>query len=354
MTTARSEIVDVSVTRWYHCVSKCVRGMRILSDECGNDRKQWIENRLKMLAQNFSVAVGGFAVMDNHLHVLCRLDPDVAKTWSPEDVIRRWIAIYPPRNLDLDDPKIVEIHVNHHAKDQKQVEIYRDRLSNLGWFMKALKEPLSRMCNRADGVKGTFWQARFKSIAILDEEALLATCAYIDLNPVAAGISPVPETSRHTSIKQRLEHAKDCGKLDALKAARHGSVAGSKAAGNFELDHWLVPLEDRRQLPGAQGGKHVREGMVGGFSLGSYLLLVEYTGRLFRNGKARINDGVKDVLERLGTSAEFWDDRIKKMLGSSDLRGCFFGCQEQSLEQVAEHRSKRIANLSPQLSSSVA
>ena len=348
MTTARREIVDVAVTRWYHCISKCVRSAFLMADDAGKDRKQWIEDRLQLLAAHFSVAVGGFAVMDNHLHVLCRLDPDAAKTWSATDVVRRWMAIYPPAELDLDDTKIVNMWVDHQAKDARRVEIYRDRLSNLGWFMKALKEPLSRLCNRADGCRGTFWEARYKSIAILDTEALLATCAYIDLNPVAAGIAEVPEKSQHTSIKQRVEHAKHCDKLEALKAARLGSVAGSKAAGNFEQSHWLVPVEDRRQLAGGRNS-NAREGMLDSFSLGSYLLLVEYTGRLFRNGKARINDGVKDILDRLGTSVEYWNERIKKMLVSRGLRGCCFGCQPESVSGFAAHRGKRLSNLSPQL-----
>ena len=50
-----------------------------MSDDAGSlgfDRKQWIEDRLKLLVEQFSVAVGGFAVMDNHLHMLCRLDPE--------------------------------------------------------------------------------------------------------------------------------------------------------------------------------------------------------------------------------------------------------------------------------------
>jgi hypothetical protein len=51
-----------------------------------------------------------------------------------------------------------------------------------------------------------FFEARFKSVAILDDEALLAIAAYIDLNPVAAGIAEVPETSEHTSIEVRSEH----------------------------------------------------------------------------------------------------------------------------------------------------
>ncbi len=49
-------------------------------------------------------------------------------------------------------------------------------------------------------------------MAILDEEALLATCAYIDLNPITAGISEVPEASAHTSIKERVDHVEAQGR----------------------------------------------------------------------------------------------------------------------------------------------
>jgi len=59
--------------------------------------------------------------------------------------------------------------------------------------------------------------------------------------------------------------------------------------------------------------------MVESFPLGSYLLLVDYTGRLFRNNKACMGSAVKEVFERLGTSGEYWSDRMKKMLGSRDL-----------------------------------
>ncbi len=46
------------------------------------NRRRWIQHRLEELADIFAVAVGGFSVMDNHLHVLVRLDPDVATGWS--------------------------------------------------------------------------------------------------------------------------------------------------------------------------------------------------------------------------------------------------------------------------------
>src|SRR5271157_2247786 len=61
-------------------------------------RKGWIEHRLEELAEIFSVAVAGFAILDNHLHLLVRLDPDVARGWSDEDVVRRWGRLFPPRD----------------------------------------------------------------------------------------------------------------------------------------------------------------------------------------------------------------------------------------------------------------
>ena len=310
--------------------------------------KKWIEDRLELLAQNFAISVAGFAVMDNHLHVLCRLDPDDCKQWSDEEVIRRWMAVYPPRNLDVDDPKTVQMWVDHQVQDEKQVAAIRERLGNLGWFMKALKEPLARMANREDDCTGTFWEARYKSIAILDEEALLATCAYIDLNPFAAGLAATPETSKHTSIRQRVVHVKEQGKLDQLKAARRSSVAGSKAAGNLEQGHWLIPIEDRRSHTHVRPTSD-REGMLETFSLGSYLLLVDYTSRLFRSGKARLNSGVAEIFDRLGTSVEYWSHRLKKMLQSRGLRGSFFAGNRDKIQQLAQQRSQRhLSNLSPQ------
>ena len=77
MTIARRQLIDVSVARWYHCMSRCVRGASLLRSE-SSDRKAWLEDRIEELAQIFALGVGGFSVMDNHLHLLLRLDPEVA------------------------------------------------------------------------------------------------------------------------------------------------------------------------------------------------------------------------------------------------------------------------------------
>ena len=79
------------------------------------------------------------------------------------------------------------------------------------------------------------------------------------------------------------------------------------------------------------------------------MLLVEYTGRLFRNGKARISSGVRDVLERLGSNPEFCYERIKKMMKTNQLRGCFFAAKPEAVQKLAKKRGVRTANLCPQV-----
>ena len=331
MTIPRNLLVDVTVTRYYHCISRCVRRAQLCGDGFEH-RKQWIEERLEALSKCFAVSVCGFSVMDNHLHVLARLDPAEAETWSDEEVVRRWVTVYPPKTMQGQEIELNQAWFDFQTRDAKRVASLRERLSSLGWFMKALKEPLARMANKEDACKGTFWEARYKSIAILDEEALLATCAYIDLNPVAAGIAARPETSPHTSVRQRVRHVRAKGKLDALRKAADGSVAGSRALGNVEEDLWLCPLEDRRQRDGT------REGMLEEFSLGSYLLLVDYTSRLCRQGKARVDRKVASILDRLGTSADVWQHRMKKLLSQSRPYGSFFATDRQRLRELADQR----------------
>jgi hypothetical protein len=68
------------------------------------------------------------------------------------------------------------------------------------------------------------------------------------------------------------------------------------AAAGLEESHWLCPIEDRRRFDSR------REGMVEGFSLGNYLLLVDFTARLYREGKATLSRQVAEILDRLGSS----------------------------------------------------
>ncbi len=345
MTTARSKLVDVSISRWYHCISRCVRRALLLSegaDSATGDRKLWIERRLTELDGIFAVSVGGFSVMDNHLHLLLRLDPEVSASWSNAEVVERWFRLYPPRGTDrkpLPPGKLKELIVQKSA-DESWIARTRDRLSSLSWFMKCLKEPLSRLVNKAEKCSGAFFEGRFKSIVILDERALLAVCAYIDLNPVAAGIAATPEDSKHTSVKVRVDHVHKHGREDDLQAARQGSVAGSRACKKLEEALWLIPIEDRRRVDS------MREGMLDGFTLGNYLMLVEHTGRMLRDGKALISAEISDILARIGSSAEAWQHSIQRLRGER-LIGRFVSSSREVLKTTAQRLGlARIVNVS--------
>jgi hypothetical protein len=327
MATARARLVDVDITRWYHCVSRCVRRAFLL-EEGSFDRRLWIENRLNELAQIFAVAVGGFAVMNNHLHVLVRLDPDVGAGWSDEEVIRRWVRLFPPRDAKRQLETVSDQWVQDKLSQSEWVAERRQRLQSLSWFMKCLKEPLARMVNAEENVRGAFFEERFGSVAVLDEEALLAISVYIDLNPVAAGIEVAPESGPFTSIKQRAEHVESQGRTADVAAAQDGSVAGSLAASGLEESLRLSPIEDRRGLDSN------REGMFQGLSIGNYFLLIDATGRLFREGKAMIPAELAGILERLGSSPARWTERLEK-LHKSRWIGRFFAARRAKLREVA-------------------
>jgi hypothetical protein len=333
MAIARIRQIDPTVASWYHCMMRCVRRAFLLA-EGPSDRKKWIEDRIAELAQIFALAVGGFTVMNNHLHLLLRLEPKIGEAWSDEEVVRRWGRLFPPRDKSRKPLPVTEAWVQDRLTDAAWVARARERLQSISWFMKCLKEPLARMANREEKARGAFFASRFKSVAILDNESLLAVSAYIDLNLVAAGIAEVPETSEHTSIKTRVEHVAAQGQTARLEAAKAGSVAGSQAAAGLEESLWLCPIEDRRRLDSS------REGMLEGFSLGSYLLLVDYTGRLFREGKAAISAEVAGILDRLAISADTWRIRLEK-LRTGRLFGRFFASTRERLKQQARRLGMR-------------
>ena len=124
-----------------------------------------------------------------------------------------------------------------------------------------------------------------------------------------------------------------------LEATNGGNVAGSQAAAGLEESPWLCPIEDRRGLDST------REGMMQGFSLGSYVKLVDYTGRLYRQGKASISAELAGIFERLGCNAQSWQNRMEK-LRHGRLLGRFFATARAKLREIAERLGVRhVVNL---------
>lgn len=283
--------------------------------------------------------------MDSHLHVILRLEGSRAvEQWSDREVAERWGKLYPPRGKWRKPLPVTDDWIKQKTSDQKWVKETRKRLASIGWFMKCLKESLARMANKEENCHGAFWASRFKSIAILDDEALLATCVYVDLNPVAAGIAELPENSPYTSIKARMAKISDEGRETELQAALSHASAGAvlmpEVAVRFENDHWLCPFSSASQSAHGFGG------MLEGFSLPNYLKLLDETSRLVRDGKHSVSRNAASILERLGTTADVWTATIRKMFSRERLLGVAFAFSRERLHAAASQRGCRhLANL---------
>jgi REP element-mobilizing transposase RayT len=212
VTYPRSHLISDEEPGFYHCVSRCVRRAFL----CGRDsctgrsfehRRQWIEDRIVNLAERFAISVFAYAVMSNHFHIVLRNDPQQAWAWTDREVAERWLALFPGSISNRDDPACVERATLALMGNAERLDLIRRRLGSISWFMRALNEPIARMANREDGCTGRFWEGRFKCQALLDEQAVLSCMAYVDLNPVRAGMCETLQDSGHTSIRRRLESA---------------------------------------------------------------------------------------------------------------------------------------------------
>jgi len=280
MPTPRSQQISISDTPYYHCVSRCVRraflcGNDEITGKCFEHRRAWVEQRLLQLTQIFAIDVCAYAVMHNHTHLVLFIDPEQAVAWSTEEVIKRWHLLYSgtlftqqfSRGELLSAPIIEQV--------EAIAAIYRQRLQDISWFMRALNEPIARQANLEDNCTGRFWEGRFKSQALLDETALAACMAYVDLNPVRAAMAETPEQSAFTSIQLRI-----------------------KAALNNEQPKTLAKFvgNPKQTMP---------KGLP--FELTDYLQLVDLTGRCMRDDKRGfIHHKLPNILLRLGISADNW------------------------------------------------
>lgn len=231
MTRPRSELIDRENGGIYHVGGRCVRRAML----CGEDpvsgldlshRRAWIVDLALHFAEIFTVHVVEFAVMSNHYHLVVLYQPQDRLELGDEDVARRWLRLFPPR-----DTAHLEAAVAALLDDPERLAVLRGRLGDLSWYMARLNETVARMANAEDGCTGKFWQGRFASKDLPDERSVWACMAYDALNPVRAGIADGVEDADHTGLQARLQEAEaEPERLDeplAPLAVRGGRVASA-------------------------------------------------------------------------------------------------------------------------------
>jgi hypothetical protein len=290
MPKPRKAFVSLEDTPYYHCVSRCVRhaflcGDDPLSGRSYEHRRQWILDKLGELTQCFAIDCAGYALLSNHYHLVLYVDRDTALHWNTKEVIERWQRLF--KGPLLAEQFMTEQPLSRIELDllNRLVEEWRNRLMDISRFMRCLNEFVARKANQEDQCTGRFWEGRFKSQALLDEKALAACLAYVDLNPIRAKMAETPETSQYTSAAERIA------------SLNHDQ---EQATSNPE------PNQPSHLLPFVGNPRNdMTKGLP--FRLTDYLELLDWTGHVIHEDKrGHITKDLPPILERLQIDPKHW------------------------------------------------
>ena len=308
---ARVEIFSPDEVAIVHVMNRVVRRCFLLGNDpvTGNNydhRKVWIEEQLQRLAACFGIDLLCFAILSNHFHLILRSRPDVVATWDDTEVARRWLMLCPVRKNDegfAEEPN--EAELNMIRNDPQRLETIRLRLSDIAWWMRLLCQNIAIRANREDREMGKFFQSRYRAVRLLDEQAILACAAYVDLNPIRAAMAETLEESDFTSVQRRIQSL-EVGVSRKVNQPIHDAAAQadknvippqesidqarSASSGHSVADRFLAPLtiDERHDSIGpdahSDGFRCSEKGFLS-MSVADYLVLLDWTARRLANGK---------------------------------------------------------------------
>jgi len=290
-------LISLADTPYYHITSRCVRraflcGLDHYSGRSYEHRRQWVVDRIRLLSSLFAIDVCAYAVMSNHYHLVLKLCPEQLEALSDEQIMDRWCALFK-------GPLLVQRYRSGESLSSPErstvfdiVSVWRTKLGSISWFMRCLNQPIARQANVEDKCTGKFWESRFTSQSLKSDEALLSCMAYVDLNPLRAGIATSPETSDYTSIQERIQPA------FKLRLA----IEGQQKCGDL-LD-FRATLKPLLRFEGGTVDES-QPGIL--FTYQDYLELVDWTGRFMRDDKwGFIDNELPPILTRLHIVPERW------------------------------------------------
>jgi len=153
----------------------------------GDVEKDFMLDLIRRYATLYFVEILGLCIMGNHFHLLVKMLPE--HQFSDEDIQKRYEAFY-------GDERIFATG---------WIPSLREKLSNLSEFVREIKVGFTRFYNKRHHRRGYFWGDRFKSVIVEKGETLINCLAYIDLNPLRAGIVNRPEDYRWNSLGYHVQ-----------------------------------------------------------------------------------------------------------------------------------------------------
>ena len=246
----------------YHCISRVV-DKRFAFE--GKDKEQF-RTYMRMYENFTGCRVLSYCLMSNHIHLLLEIPPMPKGGFSDEQLLERLNAIYSDAQVAEVAKELAEarkVVADGRARDceafvQKIHHRFTYRMHDLSQFMKALMQRFTQWYNRCHERRGNLWEETFKSVVVEDGMASKTMAAYIDLNPVRAGMVEDPADYRWSSYGEAVGGG---GKGNGKKA-RAGLVRAIMADKGWEADakHWAGRVStEYRMLLLQQGEERTTE-----------------------------------------------------------------------------------------------
>jgi len=179
---------------YYHCVSRVVNREFVFGDE----EKEVFVKLMRRWEKFCQVRIITFCVMSNHFHLLVEVASRPAKLPDDAELLRQLGGIYSAGMVRELRDRMALMEAGGSVADLAELrESFLGRMWDISAFMKALKQQFTQWFNRKQARKGTLWEERFKSVLVEGAgEALATMAAYIDLNPMRAGLVADPKEFR--------------------------------------------------------------------------------------------------------------------------------------------------------------
>ncbi len=241
MRTRRIKAPPEASSGFYHCMSRVVDRRLIFKDA----EREHFSRLMRQYARFCGIRILTHCIMGNHFHLLVEV-PQRSEN-PPDDAILldRISAIYKPAQVEAIRSRLSTLSaIDGNALSQR----FWRRMGDISQYLKELKQRFSQWHNLRHDRRGTLWEERFKSVLIgADGSALTTVAAYIDLNPVRAGLVSNPSAYRWSGYGQAM-----AGRPEALAGYRVLTAAreGSSLKPSQALKHYRAGLFDYAERRG--------------------------------------------------------------------------------------------------------
>jgi putative transposase len=216
---------------FYHCVSRVVDGRFLFQTQCsGSVEAEYFVHLMRRLEEACCLQVLTYALMANHFHILCRV-PE-RRTLSDQELLDCIELGYGPerRTQVANQLSTYAKEASPSAQAQQLRNHYLSRLFDVSVYIKELKGRFAQWYNRRHGRYGVLWAERFKSVLIEGGQALSAVAAYIDLNPLRAGLCEDPKDYRYCGYAEAIAKNSALAKLGLREAMGLGAESSWREA----------------------------------------------------------------------------------------------------------------------------